>query len=545
MPVNRRARHRTSAEHRVRSHRGAALLLALFSMMVVGTVTLSFVASRDTSTAIATNAQLAADARTLAASGMDIAKGLLRTSETQWRRNHDQGFLLRDYALDGGSVTVRLVDIEKRAAGDAAAIPDDSTTEVEVQVTSSRGGATWDSVAHMSIPSVVKGEYAIFANKIMIVDGSSNRIGRWDNAPMSAQRLRVNIGTQADLAFLSGLFPWFGSGVWLQGGCEFEEEVAGATPSDPDSQKSTWIYYPHAASGLVVQGSAASEVAAKRMEPEDSIRMVNPPASPSVASPFTPYTNHYVLSGGTHALNPFRVRANFLPQLFTRNFEVRNGATVTLNSGVYEVWGSWVLRNARIIINGDVTFVVNPNLALIGLDWRDSSVEINANSSLEIHNGYSMDVQRCWVGGRQQYICEGTLHDGDPHRDAWLGTFAPDPCVAVPPTSPSYVEPWRIRLYPMRQFLSNFFLWDIRDSSVVGSLFLPTNPIRLMGRTDVYGRVACNHLLVYDTASFHYDHALDLVTGFTEGRAPSRGGDPEDMFPVRVLSYGFDAEGAR
>ena len=68
--------------------RGAALMLALFAMMVVGTTTLSYVASRDTSTAIAQNAQLAADARTLAASGMDIAKGLLRSSDTSWRRNH-------------------------------------------------------------------------------------------------------------------------------------------------------------------------------------------------------------------------------------------------------------------------------------------------------------------------------------------------------------------------------------------------------------------------------------------------------------------------
>jgi hypothetical protein len=107
------------------------------------------------------------------------------------------------------------------------------------------------------------------------------------------------------------------------------------------------------------------------------------------------------------------------------------------------------------------------------------------------------------------------------------------------------MEPWRVRFYPMRQFLSNFFLWDIRDSSVVGSLFLPTNPIRLFGRTQVYGRVASNHLLVYDTASFYYDHALDLVTGFTEGRAPSRGGDPDDMFPSRMLRLGFDAEAAR
>ena len=527
--------------------RGAALLMALFAMMVVGTSTLAYVASRDTSAAIASNAVLGADARTLAAAGMDLAKQLLRTSETQWRRTHQDGWLVRDYALDGGTVGIRLVDLEKRAAGatGSAANPDDSTTELEVTVSSARAGATWTSVAHMSIPSVVKAEYAIFANKIMIVDGGRNFIGRWPNAPMSAMKLRTNIGTQADLAALSTLFPWLGTDIWLESGCEFEPEVAGMDPADPDSMKSTWIYYPATASGIVVQGADAGQVAARRMDPEDSARMRDAPANPTVASPFTNYTSHYVLNGGTHSLNPFRVRAAFLPQLFTRNFEVRSGATVTLNAGTYEVWGSWVLRDARIIVNGDVRFVINPNLALTGLDWQGSSVELAPNSSLEIFNGYSMDVRNCWIGSRHQYVCNGQLVDGDPHRDAWFGRFTTNDCFPYPPSSPQYVEPWRVRIYPMRQFLSNFFLWDVRDTAMVGSMFLPTNPIRMFGRSQLYGRVACNHLLVYDTASFYYDHALDLVTGFTEGGAPSRGGDPEDMFPVRVLSYGFDAEAAR
>ena len=543
---------RTARPSAAAVRRGAALLLALFATMVVGTTTLAYVASRDTSVAIARNAQLAADARSIAAVGMDVTKQILRSSATAWRRNHVNGRLLTNYAIDGGTVTVDLVDIRKRTANPSGNVwPDDATTEVEVAVASQRNGATWRSVAHMSIPSVVKGEYAIFANKIMVVDGSYNFIGRWPNAPMSVQKLRVNIGTQADLAAWSSVFPWLGTGIWLQAGCRFESEVAGASQADPDSMKSTWIYYPYSTSGIIVQGSAAGQVAAKRMEPQDSIRMVSPPASPSVSGGFTNYTSNYVLTGVTQTLNPFRVRATFIPQLFTRNFEVRGNSTVTLNGGTYEVWGSWVLRDSRIIINGDVRFVVNPNLALTGLDWQNSSVEINPNSTLEIYNGYSMDVRNCWVGGRRQYTCTNpatgatTSHDGDPHQQAWFGQFAPNACYATAPTSPQYVEPWRVRFYPMSQFLSSFFLWDIRDSSVVGSLFLPTNPIRLYGRSQVYGRVACNHLLVYDQASFYYDHALDLVTGFTEGRAPSRGGDPSTMFPVRVLTYGFDAENAR
>ena len=533
--------------------RGAALMLALFSMMVVGTVTLSYVASRETSTSIALNAQRSADARTLASSGMDLAKNLLRSSNTVWRRNHVNGYLLQNYSLDGGTVSVRLVDIDKRAnpANGGNIYPDDSTTQVEVSVTSTRNGNSWTSVSNMSLPTVVNGQYAIFANKIMLVDGTSNFIGRWPNAPMSSLKLRVNIGTMAQLASLNNVYPWFGSGVWLQGGCKFESQVAGMTPTDPDSMKSTWIYYPYSASGLIVQGAMANAVAAKKMDPQDSITMTSPPATPSCSGSFATYTGNYVINGGTYSLNPFRVKASLLPQLFTKNFEVRSGATVTLNSGTYEVWGSWVLRDSRIIINGDVKIQVNPNLSLTGLDWQNSSVEINPNSTLEVYNGYSMDVRSCWIGSRQQYSCTNpvtrvtTNYDGDPHKKAWFGQFTPNDCYATAPTSPQYMEPWRVRFYPMTSFLSNFFLWDIRDTSVVASLFLPTNPIRLFGRTQVYGRVAANYLLVYDTASFYYDHALDLITGYTEGRAPSRGGDPSTMFPTRMVTYGFDAESAR
>jgi hypothetical protein len=523
-------------------------MLALFATMVVGTTTLAYVQSRDSSVAIARNAQTAADARAIAAVGMDLAKGLLRSSDTSWRRNHVNGRLLSNYSVDDGTVTVDLVEIQKRTTNpNGSVVPDDSTTQVEVTVTSQRSGATWKSVADMSIPSVVKGQYAIFANKIMVVDGTSNFIGRWPNAPMSAQKLRVNIGTQADLAAWSSTFAWLGSGIWLQAGCKFETEVAGSVATDADSMKATWVYYPYTTSGIIIQGAAASKVAAKRMTATDSVRMTSAPAAPSVSGSYSNYTSNYVLTGATQTMNPFRVKASLLPQLFTQNFEVRGGSTITLNAGTYEVWGSWVLRDSRIIINGDVKFVVNPNLALTGLDWQNSSVEINPASTFTVYNGYSMNMQNCWVGPRVQCLTETdpAKRDGDPHRKAWFGQFTPNACYPSAPTSPQYMEPWRVNFYPMSQFLSNFFLWDIRDSAVVGSLFLPTNPIRLYGKTQLYGRVACNHFLVYDQASFYYDHALDLVTGFTEGTAPARGGDPSTMFPVRVINYGFDAENAR
>lgn len=530
-----------------RHRRGLAMLLAIFSMVVVGTTTIAYVASRDTSLLVAANAQVAADARTLASGGMELANHLLRDGDSSWRTNHTNGRLLDNYSLDGGTVTIDLVDVVRRNAGVANPVPIATTTEVEVTVTSARNGTTWQSTAQTSIPSSIKSEYAIFANKIMGVTGSNNFIGRWPHAPMSANNYRVNIGSQALMATWNAALPWMGSGVWLQGGANFEAVVAGANPSDPDSMKSTWIYYPNTASDFLVQGTNASMVAAKRMEPEDSVQMTTAPTPPTVSAGYTSYTTTQSLSAQTRTYNPFRIRAAFLWQTNPRHFDVRNNSVVTLNAGTYEIWGSWILRNSRIIINGDVKVVVNPSLIATGLDWRDSSIELNTNANLEIYNGSSMDMRNCWVGSR--YICttepNAAYQDGDPHKKAFFSAFTPTNCHPSAPSSPLYIQPWRIRFYPVPSLLAAFYLWDIRDSSVVGSIYLPSNPVRFLGASKVYGRVACNHLFIEDTSSFYYDHALDEISGLTEGTTPAHGGDSDQMFPVRVLRFGFDADSAR
>ena len=119
------------------ARRGAAMLLAVFAMLVVGTATLAFSASRHASLLVARNASSGLRARELASSGLDLAKAILRHEDTDWRLNHQSGVLLDGVELDGGTVTVTLVDIRKRAAGTSAAlsVPDAATTEVEIAVT--------------------------------------------------------------------------------------------------------------------------------------------------------------------------------------------------------------------------------------------------------------------------------------------------------------------------------------------------------------------------------------------------------------------------
>ena len=162
--------------------KGAAMVLAIFALLVVGTTTLAFTASRQTAFLSSRNAVNSIRVRELADSGLDIAKAILRSDTTSWRTNHSNGKLFNNYALDGGTITVSLIDILKRESGASAAlcIPISTTTDVEITVTANLDGATWTSVSNMSIPQVVKGQYAIFANKLLWIYGANNQVGRWN-----------------------------------------------------------------------------------------------------------------------------------------------------------------------------------------------------------------------------------------------------------------------------------------------------------------------------------------------------------------------------
>jgi len=191
--------------------KGAAMVLAIFALLVVGTTTLAFTASRQTAFLSSRNAVNSIRVRELADSGLDIAKAILRSDATSWRTNHSGGKLLNNYALDGGTITVSLIDILKRESGASAAmcVPISTTTDVEITVIANLDGATWTSVSNMSIPEVVKGQYAIFANKLLWIYGANNQVGRWNRSPLASEKRRVNIGTQADFAYANF------SGVWI------------------------------------------------------------------------------------------------------------------------------------------------------------------------------------------------------------------------------------------------------------------------------------------------------------------------------------------
>ena len=543
------------------ARRGAAMMMALFALVVVGTATLAFTASRRTGVLVTRNIDTSMRVRQLATSGLEVAKAIMHSDASAWRTNHDRGVLLQDYALDGGTVTVRLIDIAKRQAGASAAasMPDDTTTQVEIAVTASVDGSTWTSVANTSIPTVTKGQYAIFVNRMLRVDGTDNEIGRWKRAPKSTEKRRINLGTMATSTTMSGEWQSW-KGVWLDSDLVVESEVLPLDPEDLRSSKSTWVYYPYAAgtestrSGLgtfTVSGPGASKVATNRMSSDESIRMKPSPAPTPTVPTLPTLTGGDTITGGSRTLYPFRVgtskgKGN---TIFTTN-----GCTLTFTSGTYEIYGSWKANGATIRIQGSVRLVVSPSgnstenengnsPQFTGIDWNNTSVELLEGADLEINNGYSLNMTGCWIGGYYQCLGEqdATNATGDPHKRAWMGGgFQATACDSTLPDEPRYFEPWHIRVYPIGSLQSPNRIWTLTDTSVIGSLFLPTSSVVFAGKSQLYGRIAADSVTLGGTSRVRYDHALDDLSGLTEGRAPNRGGDPDQIFPIRLLRWGPD-----
>lgn len=525
-----------------RRRRGAALLLALFAMAVLGTAGYAFVAGRDHAVLAGRSAVSVNEARVLAESALTLSKEILKSSDTQWRTKHSNGNLLNNYPLDGGTVRVDLVDINKRAANpNGVIVPDAATTEVEISVTSTKGLSQFRSVAQMSLPSANKGQYAIYAKKLMVFDGS-NFVGRWKNAPASADKLRVNLGTQAETSW------WGFNGVFIGANATFEPDYTPPHPEDPCLDKATWIYYPYTASSFTVSGAGANKICAKKLDPGESINMIAAPNPPAFVVGNTQWGGITVNGTTVTYATPFRLRQNtFLgfPWGPPADFTLINGAVVTLKSGIYKIDNTLRIDNSRLIIDGDVIFIADaPFFTIYSLDLKNAKVEVKDNSTFHIYSSYGVRIDGSWIG--KAYTCpsepDANKKDGDPHRKVWFGQWTSTACSSAAPTEPLYMEPWRFRIYPVPGFLSNLFIWDIKNSSIIGSLFLPTNPIQLRGTSQIYGRVAANHVIMQDTAKVLYDHALDLIDGLTEGAPPSRGGDPNQIWPVRVTAIGFPAE---
>ncbi len=580
--------HRPSAQVRGRRRRGVALLMALFALGVAATAGTSFVKSRDRSVMVGRSMSEAAHARLAAAEGLAISRevlaGIFQQPDailaTQWRAQLADGTLLTNYQINGATLNVTVADLVTGAA------PTISTTEFQANITVTVGETSYSMSAQMSLQSLIKGQYAIFANKLFRME-DNNFVGRWEKAPKSALDYPVSLGTQA-------MQTWFSNeGAYFAEDAYFEDQAVGisgayatlsaALAANPTkfkrasragfarvevagvdliyrylggqvSQASSWVidndvfvkkqaylYYPSNAESVTVTGGSADEVELVRLSAGESIRMPQPPNEPSfIGGSAATCTGNRTYSGQTLTLNPFRVKCNefFGIPFAGGDLNITNGSVITFKSGVYRIDDKLKLSNSRLIIDGNVKIVMKArqwfDLDAKSLDLSNSAIELKGNSQLLLFVAYDLVSNGSWIGS--EYTCSNeanpALAAGDPHRKKWLNTWAATACDSFAPEEPKYIEPWRIRIFPDPAFLSSIFIWDFNNSSIVGSIYMPTNPVILRGNTEIYGRIAANHVILRDEASFFYDHALDDLTGLTEGAPPPRGGTQQ--IPTRI-----------
>ncbi|MSR44673.1 MAG: hypothetical protein EXS15_04850 [Phycisphaerales bacterium] len=574
---------RKPASARVR--RGAALLMALFALGVATTAGTAFLKSRDRSVTIGRSMDHAASARLAAAEGLAISREVLAaifcqpdaTIAAQWRAQLSDGTLLTNYQINGATLNVTVADLTTGAP------PTITTTEFQANITVTVGETSYSMSAQMSLQSLIKGQYAVFANKLFRME-DDNFVGRWEKSPKSTLDYPINLGTQA-------LRTWLGNeGAYFDADAYFEDQaylipnnhinLAVAIQAEPTkfcrasragyagvriagvdrvykylsgnplvaasweisadfATKQAYLHFPNDAESATVTGGSADEIELVRMTAGESVRMPTPPNEPSFV-PGTTFVGNKTYSGVTATLNPIRVKCVefFGFPISGGDLKINNNSVITLKSGVYRVDDKFTLSNSKLIIDGNVKIVMKARMWLDldakSLDFSGSSIELKANSQLLLFVAYDLVMNNSWIG--KEYTCPTELNPalaaGDPHRKKWMNQWSPNACATFAPEEPQYIEPWRIRVYPDPAFLSSIFIWDFASTCVVGSIYMPTNPVILRGTTEIYGRIAANHVILRDTASFFYDHALDDITGMTEGAPPPRGGTQQ--IPTRI-----------
>lgn len=574
---------------RIAAGRGTAMLMALFALTIGAGSATAFLRGREQIVEVGAHLRDAALARSAASEGLSIARQLLAEIFTQpdalvaqaWRAELADGVLLENFELNGAVLNVNISDLATGAP------PSSTTTEFEATVTVQVGGTSYAMTAQLSLSSLVKGQYAMFANKFMTMEGE-NFIGRWERAPASAGLNPVNIGTQADLQ------SWGFTGIYIGAGAYFEGEpieILGNSPSldsllasqptlvkkgartgafaasinnatsvytyaggDPllatnwtqqapyEFDLGCFLYYPAQATNPTIWGDGADKIAKVRLPVGESICMIAPPTEPSFTTG-TVYTSNQTWSNSVRTVTPFRCKRNWIG--FYGDLSILNNSVVTFTSGVYRIDDKLKVDSSRIIIDGNVKIVCKAaswwDLDAKSLQLNKATIEIKPNSQLLFFVAYDVDVDESWMGAWKQCATADPLYvDGDSHRRWWMAQYAgqaawqPTPCQLYPPTEPEYMEPWRLRIYPDPAFLSSIFIWDFNNTSLVGSVFMPTNPVFLQGNTQVYGRIAANHIRMLGTSSFFYDHAMDDMSGLTEGAPPPRGGSQSVPTRIRV-----------
>ena len=326
-------------------------MLVMISILVVGGMAVAYFGSRDNSIAISTNVSSASKARIAAESGLDLAIAILET-DADWRMNHIDGVLLKDYPLADSFITVTVIDAVTNQP------PNEATLEVEIMVESSVDGRSQLTQATaIIIPDddefdVDYSEYAVFVQDEISIRSVST-VQNWNASPAFTQE-PVRLGTLATnpMAVQIDTFG-YSSNIELH--------------------------------SLENASSMLTTTALDRIDFQDDLPFYDPPSAPIDGKPFNTeaVTNKYTASAWSNS---------FVSSFLNHSFTDEPNAT-TVASGTYTVDELTLFNTNNIVIQGDVVVNVEGDC-----DLTLATIVLEDDATLTLHIGGDLHVVSSYIG---------------------------------------------------------------------------------------------------------------------------------------------------
>lgn len=180
---------------RAHHRRGVAMLLVLISVAVVTVVTMSYLASRDSTPDISRNIVGAIEARFIAETGIDLATAIMEVEAVDWRTIHNNGVILDNYAFGGGTITITIEDLD----GDP---PASDAEYALVHAVGRVGGLEQEAESDVYAPiidhtvDVDLSEFALFADDQINIRNNS-MVAPWRLSPRYSLGEPVRLGVNA------------------------------------------------------------------------------------------------------------------------------------------------------------------------------------------------------------------------------------------------------------------------------------------------------------------------------------------------------------
>lgn len=433
------------------------MLLVVVALAVVTVSTTAFMNARMNAPEVSANVARAIKARVAAETGIDLATKIIASGTVDWRTAHVNGVLLDNYNYGGGTVTVKIADINGNP-------PDANTTNVVLTAEGAVGGMIQVAEADLEAPpanaavDLDLSEFAAFAASELIIDNA--RIESWKRSPDHSLGKPILLGTNSLLS--------------------------GAIKTYPDARVSSGAYFVrNGASSLTLTDTSDSSYPPVRMVLPESA------AVPVPASP-TPNTTGLLIAG---IYNPTSSSGSTIISQSKEFGTVK----VTDTADIFiDTPGTTLLATGdlNIINGGDVYVQADADIVVRG------NLTIGQWSTIEVRNGASV---RIFVGGNIT-INEGVL--GLPDTLSFDADREPRKGIDA------YQDPARVRVYKLNGYAPP--TWDILGRSYVCAMLYGADAtINLRGESAVFGNMVADSITIREQSRLFYDPVLNAGLGYT------------------------------